>query len=99
MALSLLSLVYIKLLQFGSVGQLQNWALCKMSLEPNSINLQKSENLQWEKCRYITDIEKKFPDTAQYFPLKHLKKLPKCSEKSFFFHRMVFQGQKDIFLN
>ena len=28
---------------------------------------QKSENLQWEKCRYITNIDNTFSDTAQYF--------------------------------
>ena len=36
---------YIKLLEFGkepsSVGQLRNWALCKLSFEPDSINSQK----------------------------------------------------------
>ena len=73
-----LSTVYIKLLEFGwvsgSVGQLQNWALCKPRFEPNSINSQKSENLLWEEaCIYITDIEKLFSDTAQYFHSKHLK--------------------------
>ena len=44
----------------------------------------KSENLQWEKCRYITDIEKTFSDTAQYFHSKHLKNGPKRHEKYFF---------------
>ena len=35
--------------------QLQNLALCKPSFEPNLINSQKNENLQLEKCKYITD--------------------------------------------
>ena len=34
---------------------------------------QKNENLQWEKCRYITDIEKTFSDTAQFFHSKLLE--------------------------
>ena len=42
-----------------SGSQLHNWALCKPSFEPNSINSQNSGNLQLEKCRYITDIERK----------------------------------------
>ena len=33
----------------------------------------KNENFQWEKCRYIKDIEKTFSDTAQYFHSKHLE--------------------------
>ena len=82
-----------------SCSQLQNWALCKPSFEPNSINSQKSENLQWEKWRYITDIEKMFSDTAQYFHSKHLKNGPNRHEKHFFFNKMVFQGRKDIFQN
>ena len=56
-----------------SGSQLQNWALCKPSFEPKSFNSQKKENLQWEKCRYITGREKTFSDTVQYFHLKHLK--------------------------
>ena len=47
----------------------------KPSFKPKSFIDQKSENLQWEKCRYITGREKTFSDTAQYFHLKHLKKL------------------------
>ena len=35
--------------------------------------LKKSENFQWKKCRFITDIEKKLFDAAQYFHLKHLQ--------------------------
>ena len=27
----------------------------------------KNENFQWETCRYITDKEKTFSDTARYF--------------------------------
>ena len=38
----------------------------RAKFEPKSINSQKSENLQWEKCRYITGREKTFSDTAQY---------------------------------
>ena len=45
---------------------------------------QKNENLQWEKCRYITDIEKTFSDTARYFHSKHLKNGPKRHKKHFF---------------
>ena len=59
----------------------------------------KSENLQWKKCRYIKGRKITFSDTAQHFHLKHLKNLPTCHEKHFFFNRMVFQGQKDIFQN
>ena len=70
--------------QPSSVGQLWNWALCKSSFEPKSVNSQKSENLQWEKYRYITDIEKTFSDTAQYFHSKHLRNLLKCHEKHVF---------------
>ena len=33
--------------------------------EPKSIH-KTSENSQWEKFRYKTDMEKKFSDTAQY---------------------------------
>jgi hypothetical protein len=80
-----------------SCSQLQNWALCKPSFEPNSIHWQKSEYLQWEKWKYITDIEKTFSDTAQYFHSKHLKNGPKRHENHLFFNGMVFQGRKDIF--
>ena len=66
--------------------------LCKPSFEPNSINSQKSENLQWEKCRYITDIEKTISDTAQYFHSKHLKNGPKDHEKHFFQWNGVFSS-------
>ena len=65
------------------VGQLRNLAFYKSSFKPQSVNSQKSENLQWEKCGYITDIEKTFSDTAQYFHSKHLKNLLKCHEKQF----------------
>jgi hypothetical protein len=68
-----------------SGSQLQNWALCQPCFELNSINSQKkSENLQLEKCRYKTDIEKTFSDTAQYFHSKHLKNGLRRHEKHFF---------------
>ena len=42
-------------------------------LNLNHLIHKKSENMQWEKCRYITGREKTFSDTAQYFLLKHQK--------------------------
>ena len=49
------------------LNQIRNWALCKPSLNLTQSIDKKSENLQWEKCRYITDKERTFSDTAQYF--------------------------------
>ena len=61
----------------------------------HSIDNKKSKNLQWEKCRCITDIEQAFSDTAQYFHSKHLKKIPERHEKKpFFFNGMVFWDKK-----
>ena len=54
--------------------------------------------MQWEKFRYITDIEQTFSDTAQYFHLKHLKNEPKRHEKHFFLWNGVL-GPKDVFQN
>ena len=77
--------------------QIRNWALSKPNFEPNSFNWQKkSENLQLEKGRCITDIEQAFSDNGQYFHSKHLTKIPKRHEKHFFFNWMVF-GDKKIF--
>ena len=80
------------------MGQLRNWALCKPSFKPNSINSQKKENLPWEKCRYITGIEKTLSDAAQYFHSKHLKNGPKRF-KNYLFQWNGVLGPKDIFQN
>ena len=75
--MSLVKLAYMKLLDFADfavhsaksgIGPFARgfWNL-NQSIE------QKIKNLQWEKCRYITDIEITFWDTAQYFHSKHLK--------------------------
>ena len=63
-----------------------------------SIDNKKSENLQWEKCKYLTDIEKTFSDTAQYFHSKHLKNEPERHEKHFFQWNGVL-GPKRYFPN
>ena len=57
----------------------------------------KSENLHWEKGRYITGREKTFSDTAQYFHLNHLTNLPKCKEKNFFSPPNGVSGSKRCF--
>ena len=67
---------YIKLLNFADFAvQAVNSRIgpfASQVLNLNHLFHQKSENLQWEKCRYITGREKTFSDTAQYFHLKHL---------------------------
>ena len=58
-----------------------------------SIN-KENEKLQWEKCRYIKDIEKMFSDTAQYFHSIHLKYWPKLHKKNFFSMEWCFRAKK-----
>ena len=55
---------------------------------------QKNENLQWEKCRYITDKEKTFSDTARYFHSKHLKNGPNRHKKTLFSMKWYFKAKK-----
>ena len=55
---------------------------------------QKNQNLQWEKCRYIKDIEETFSDTAQYFHSKHLKNSPKRKKKTLFSMKLCFRAKK-----
>ena len=90
--------LYIKLLDFADFAvQTANSRIGPFAspvLNLNHLIHKKSENLQWEKCRYITGREKTFSDTAQYFLLKHLKKLPKCHEKHFFSMKWCFRAKK-----
>ena len=68
---------YIRLLDFADFAvQAANSRIRPFAsrvLNLNHLIHKKSENLQREKCRYITEGEKTFSDTAQYFHLKHLK--------------------------
>ena len=94
-------LCYIKLLVFAykpsSVNQLRNLALWKPSFKPNSINSQKKSESNGKNVIHITDIEKMFSDTAQYFHSKHQQNGPKCHEKHFFFFRNGVKGPKSYF--
>ena len=46
------------------------------------------------KCRYITDKEKRFSETAQCFYSKHLQNGPKRHEKHFFSMEWCFRAKK-----
>ena len=50
--------------------------------------------MQWQNCKYITNIEKTFSDTAQYFHSKHLKNGPKRYEKTHFSMEWSFRAKK-----
>ena len=89
---------YIKLLDFADFDvQAANSRIGPFASQVLNLNClihKKSENLQWEKCRYITGREKTFSDTAQYFHLKHLKNLPKSYEKLFSSMKWCFRAKK-----
>ena len=53
----------------------------------------KSENLQWEKCRYITDKEKHFLTLHNIFT-QNTSKVDLRVMKNTFFNEMVVWGQK-----
>ena len=84
---------YIKLLDFADFAvQAANSRIGPFAsrvLNLNHLIHKKSENLQWEKCSYITGREKTFSNTAQYFHLKHLKN-DQSVMKNTFFNEMVF---------